>query len=81
MAILTKTDEWAARNQERIRQAYARFPDLTIFEDRYWACYQNGPDDPRWLGLQMMGHDLPNYVLDYYCVQQAIKATEDPARK
>ena len=75
MAILTKTDEWAYRNQERIRQAYVRFPDLTIFEDRYWACYQNAPDDPRWLGLQMMGHDLPDYVLDYYCAQQAIKAT------
>jgi hypothetical protein len=81
VAILLEPDEWMARDRERIRQAYARFLDLTFFEDRYWACYQNAPDDPRWLGLQIMGHDLPDYVLDYYCAQQAIKATEDAGRK
>jgi hypothetical protein len=80
MSVLLKPDAWIARNRERMRLAYARFPDLGPFEDRYWACIPNPPDDPRWLGLQIRGHDLPDHVVDYY-VQRAAReqGAEDTA--
>ncbi len=68
-AIIQQTDALRARTQARIREAYARFPDLGVFEDRYWAHLPNPPDDPRWEALEMTGISLPQYVLDWRAAQ------------